>query len=516
MKKTLGIYFLLLFAMIAIVSVEFLIKGFPEMQNENTFEKNNMILIPVENDPTISLRICFMAGSAKDPKGKEGLAMLTAEMIADGSTKINDYEDILEKLYPIASLYEAKTDMEVSVISGRTHHDNIELFSGLFCDAITKPAFTKSDFERIKSDMLNYLENDLLYSDDEELAKACLYNSVFEGTGYGHISEGTIAGLKNITLADVKEFYKKYYTSKDVIIGLAGGYDSSLVENIKSRMLALPPVTREGMQKPHCKSIEGHEYVLIEKDCDATAISFGFPIPVLRSDEDFFALALFNSWFGEHRNSSSHLYQVIREKRGLNYGDYSYIEAFLDGGSLEMPEPNNPRTQQIFEVWIRPVPNEARLFALRAALRELKKVVDMGISQEDFENTKKFLNKYALYFAQTTMEKLGYQIDSRIYGVNDGGDYIDYFRRKINNLKLEDVNTAIKKYIQYDNIKFAIVTKGAEEMKNSLVNNELSTIEYKSPKPQEVLNEDKEILAFDLKVNPKNITIFEIDELFLK
>ncbi len=48
----------------------------------------------------------------------------------------------------------------------------------------------------------------------------------------------------------------------------------------------------------------------------------------MRGDEDFYPLAVANSWLGEHRNSSSHLYQVIREERGLNYGDYSYIEYF--------------------------------------------------------------------------------------------------------------------------------------------------------------------------------------------
>ena len=93
----------------------------------------------------------------------------------------------------------------------------------------------------------------------------------------------------------------------------------------------------------------------------------GFPIQVLRGSKDWYALAIANSWLGEHRNSSGRLYNVIREARGLNYGDYSYLEHFPNAGQRFLPPQNVARRQQIFEIWIRPVPNETRHFALRAA-----------------------------------------------------------------------------------------------------------------------------------------------------
>lgn len=86
---------------------------------------------------------------------------------------------------------------------------------------------------------------------------------------------------------------------------------------------------------------------IVEKDAPATAISIGAPIDVLRGQADFYPLAVANSWLGEHRHPGSHLYQVIRELRGLNYGDYSYIEHFANGDSLQFPQPNDGRRQQI-------------------------------------------------------------------------------------------------------------------------------------------------------------------------
>ena len=57
-------------------------------------------------------------------------------------------------------------------------------------------------------------------------------------------------------------------------------------------------------------------------------MSFGFPVDLKRGDPDWLALWLARSYIGEHRSENSHLYQRIREERGMNYGDYAYIEYF--------------------------------------------------------------------------------------------------------------------------------------------------------------------------------------------
>lgn len=235
---------------------------------------------------------------------------------------------------------------------------------------------------------------------------------------------------------------------------------------------------------------------------------------VLRGTKDWYALAIANSWLGEHRNSSSHLYQVIREKRGLNYGDYSYIEHYPNGGQLMLPPQNVARRQQIFEIWIRPVPNETRNFALRAALRENKMLVENGMSKSDFELTRNFLKKYVLNYAQTTMERLGYALDDMFYGIK--GSHLETYRSMMDKLTLNDVSSAIKKYWQFGNLQIAVITKDAQSLKDALVNDATSPITYGSPKPDQVLQEDKKIIAFPVKVKPENIKIVSVSDLFLK
>ena len=501
-------------ATMLILACLLLFGGAPIIFGEPNVPDANVVLLPVKDDPTISFRIWFKVGSQDDPAGKEGLAEITASMLTDASTTKNSYEQILDKLYPLAAAYSANTSVEMTVITGRTHKDNLAAYYPLLMDAILSPAFKQEDLDRIRSQALNYLENTLRYASDEELGKAVLYNTIFRGTPYGHISEGLIASVKSITLDDIRAFYKKYYTSGNVMIGLGGGYDDALVGQLKADLGKLPAGAPEPVAKPAYAPLNGISVTLVEKDAASTAISMGFPIDVLRGSKDWYALAIANSWLGQHRNSSSHLYQVIRETRGLNYGDYSYIENFPNGGGLTVPPENVCRRQQIFEIWIRPVPNETRHFALRAALREFKHLVDHGMTPDEFALTRHFLRKFVLHYAPTTMSRLGYALDDRFYGI--AGSHLAKFRSMMDELTVDDVNAAIRKHLQYGNMQIAIVTKDAAGFKDALVADAPSPITYKTAKPPEVLAEDKEISTFPVKVKPENITIVPVGELLEK
>ncbi len=476
--------------------------------------EDQCVLLPVASDPTISFRILFHVGSQDDPKGKEGLAALTASMMTDAATTSNSYEQILDKLFPLAAGYDASPSVEMTVITGRIHRDNLSAYYPLFLDAILHPAFRQEDFDRLKNQALNYLENTLRYASDEELGKAVLYNTIFAGTTYGHITTGTIDGVKSITLDDIRSFYQSHFTRNRLVIGLGGGFAPELVTTLRKDLSVLPESGAPIPPAPEPKAIDGFHVTIVEKDAASTAMSMGFPIDILRGKRDWYALAIANSWLGEHRNQSSHLYNVIREKRGLNYGDYSYIEKFPRGGEFQFPPENAARRKQIFEMWIRPVPNPTRHFVLRAALRELKNLIDHGMSRSEFELTRNFLRKYVLHFAPTTMERLGYALDDRFYGID--GSHLRKFRSLMDEITLDEVNSALKKYLQYGNMEIAIVTHDGASLKEALVKDTPSPITYGTPKSEDILAEDKEIEVFPVKIPANNIVIVPTGDLFVK
>ena len=320
-----------------------------------------------------------------------------------------------------------------------------------------------------------------------------LQNRLFDGTPYGHAVLGTVAGLKAITLDDVKAFARQYYTTGNLSVGINGGINDAVMNSLSTELGKLPAGST-----PRVGGIAGKKPTAHEVD---------------RASADFVALDVARAWLGEHRASMSHLYDRIREKRGMNYGDYAYIEAFPRGMYQFFPEPNIARQQQIFEVWIRPVVPENAHMALRIAMHEVDNMVSKGLTKEQFENTRDYLMKNVYVKTSTANQQLGYALDSQWYGI---GEYSQTMRAGLAKLTVDDVNKAIRKHINPDAMKIVIITKDAEALKQKLIADGVSTITYESEKPKELLDEDKVIGATKLGIRAENIRVVPADDVFAK
>ena len=471
------------------------------------------VLLP-NSSPLVSFRLLFNVGSASDPKGKEGVAALTAAMISDGGSRAMSYEQIVQAMYPMATGFGSQVDKEMIVFVGTTHLDNLQKYYQIVSGMLLDPGFRDDDFNRLRTDAINFLKESLRGNNDEELGKEALYVAIYNGHPYGHQNIGTVESLEKLTVDDVKKFYRDNFTQANFVLGLAGAYPKGFDEKVQSDVAEkLPTGTASKVALTQPEKISGLEMQVIQKDTPATAISFGFPVSFTRSDPDWPALLLVQSYFGQHRSSNSYLYQRLRQIRGLNYGDYAYIEYFPRGMFQFAPDPNLGRRQQIFQVWIRPVEPKNGLFALRAGLYELNKLVRNGMSQEDFDATRRFLTKNVNTLTKTQDAQLGYAIDSKYYGIPT---FTDYVRDQLSKLKLEDVNRAIKKHLQAENVKIAVVTKDAEAFKQAALEGKTSPISYTSLPPKEILAEDKSIESYKLSFNPKKVEVVPVAQMFQK
>jgi zinc protease len=265
------------------------------------------------------------------------------------------------------------------------------------------------------------------------------------------------------------------------------------------------------MKLPAPSVAAGTRITIVTRDTRSTAISLGFPITVNRSSPDWPALAVATSYFGQHRSSNSYLYGRLREARGLNYGDYAYIEYFPRGMFQFTADPNLARQQQIFQIWIRPVEVNTGVFTLRAALYEYDKLVREGISQEAFEATRQFLTKYSNILTQTQSARLGYALDSRYYGI---GDYNTFLRDALAKLTAADVNRAIRQYLSTDAMRIVIVTKDPQPFRDAVAKNTPSPITYNSPKPKEIMDEDASIQRYRVNAKPEDVTLVPVEKVF--
>lgn len=472
------------------------------------------VVVQRSKSPQVVMKLLFDAGSADDPIGKEGLAALSAAMISNAGSDVLTLPEIQKMLYPIAGSFGSQVDKEMTVFEGSIHRNNLDEFSAIVLDMLLSPGMRADDLKRNQESQKNRLLVDLRANNDEELGKERLAANLFRGTPYGHPVLGTGAGIDAIGAADVKAFMASQYTLANLTIGLSGdipeGFLQRLQEDLASR---LPRGRRAATEVPAATRSNGLSINIIEKDTRATAISLGHPIDVTRSHDDYVALYLARTWLGEHRSSMSHLYQRIREIRGMNYGDYAYIEAFPNGGGSFFPPANVGRRAQIFEIWIRPVPPEQAHMALRIALHELQDLIVGGLTEEEFLSTREYLMKNVFLLTDGQSNNLGYAMDSRWYGIPE---YTKYMRDSLNKLTVDDVNKAIREHLSYESLSVVMITKDAEGLREQLLLDAFSPMVYNSEKPKELLAEDQVIGARRLYLSPDDVVITKVEDVFAK
>lgn len=470
------------------------------------------VLLPAPSSPLVTFRIQFRTGAVDDPEDLYGLGAVTALTIGEGGTKSLTRREVIDRLYPMAATLTVQPDREVTTFIGQVHRDHAAAFYGVLAGLILTPRFDESDFRRSRDLLIASIETGLRGTDDEELGKEALNAFLYQGHPYGRTVNGTVQGLRTIALEDVKRHWAQHYTRGNLLVGLAGAYGSGLPASIREDFRVLPATATNRPALPPPPPIEGMELYLVEKDTPTTAISIGAHLPLTRSDRDFCALMVANSWLGEHRTFNGRLMNVMRAARGLNYGDYSYIETFIQDGGSTFPLTNIPRRQQPFTIWIRPVARANAAFALRQAVRELRRLVDQGLTKEQFETTRTFLLNYSRLWNQSLSRRLGAMMDARFHGMEPLAERV---QATLPTLTVAEVNAVVKTCLDPARLRVAIVGTGVRGLVHELVSGAPTPIVYQTPTTDAaLLAEDAEIAVFPLGINQERVRIYPATTMF--
>lgn len=493
-----------------------------------------LVELPQPESNKIIVRLQFRNGSICDPQSMEGLTYLTANWVANGGTQNLTKSEIDNKIYPMAANYGVSVDKEAVNFVFEFPTDFAADFYPILRDLILSPRLDSNDFSRVKARQLNYVTRSIKNSSDEDYSKMVLEHFLFEGKNYSHMIQGTARGVQNITPEAAINHWQQFFTRENLLIGIAGNYPATLKQQLVEDMQQLPALKVELPEGEPAEMPNGIEVKIVAKPgAFGSAIYMGYPLDITRASEDFAALMVANSWLGEHRKSYGQLYQKIRETRSMNYGDYSYIEWYPAGSNNQLPRSGYPRHANYASLWIRPVQLASGLreqyeelsdvkvghamFAIRMALRTKQQMIENGLSQEDFERTRKFLRSYIKLYVKTPSQRLGYLMDSRFYGYDNWIQHVD---AQLAKLTVEEVNAAIKKYLQTENIMIAIITspEEAQILSKYFLQNLPSPMSYsnvvKEGLNEAVYAEDEKVEDYPVKAT--SVEILNTSDLFVQ
>jgi len=492
--------------------------------------------------PLLEIKVMVKAGSAADPQGLEGLAQLTAGALIEGS--FGDPQDPItkDKLAEITQPWgsgaypDVRVAKETTTFSMTVPREVLDAYLEQVLEPLfTQPLFAAAEVERLSAETLEQLRSTRL-EQIELVGLVALDTVIHAGTSYAHPDLGTEKGLRQVTREAVERFYATYYTPENVVVGVSSA-DPALVAKVRAALantgeVDAPAFMQRAVEPPD--PVKGREVVILAlPNAISTGLHAGFPLPVTRAHKDYWPLYLANIWFGTHRDDFSHLYEVIREQRGYNYGDYSYIEHHAARPFTLFPPTNTPRRYQYFSIWIRPIASEYAHHILKALTWELENFVRTGLTEEQCRLTKNKARVLYLSLAATTNRLLGYRLDDAYYGLEPG--YLDNYLKNVEAVSCPQINAAIKKYLQAENLKYVIVTddevapKLAEEIAGGGVawgkapaDYQIDVKEEGGQKIYEVPEAKLDLLRRDavwahywLDIPPKRIRIVPVEEMFV-
>lgn len=416
--------------------------------------------------PLLQIKVMVKAGAAADPQGLEGLANLTGQMLIEGGfgdpKKQVSKDKLAEMTRPwgTGAYPEVNVSKEITTFSMTVPKEALGTYvQQVLQPMFTRPLFAPAELDRLRGEALQTLRSELRFEQIELVGLVALDNYIHAGTSYAHADLGTEKGLEQVTAEAVRRFYATYYRPENIVVGVSST-DPAVVEQLQKALSGVGQVEAAPFSPRRVEApapIRGREVLIVaEPNAISTGILAGFPLPLTRVDKDYWALYIANIWFGTHRDSFSHLYQVIRADRGYNYGDYSYIEHFEGRPFYLFPPPNNPRRYQYFSIWIRPVQHDYAPHLVKALTWELENFIRTGMTEEQCDQAKNKARVLYLSLAETTGRLLGVRLDDQFYGLQPG--YLDGYLENVDKVSCGEVNAAIKKYLQAENLKYVIIT----------------------------------------------------------
>ncbi len=471
------------------------------------------VFLPRKGAPFVSFRLAFEAGSSDDPPGKEGAAALTAGLLAEGGTKTHSYEELLKRLYPMAAGVGVQVERDTMVVHGTVHRDHLDRYYEMFLESVAAPRFEPREFERLKDDQRNAIVSGLRAVDDEGLGQESLATLLYTGHPYGRPVEGTVSGIASLTRDDVVAFHRRRLTGDRATLGLSGDLPEGFADRVVHDLRALPESETPVSQRPEGRTRKGFDLLVVTKPARASAISMGHTLSITRADDDFVPLFVASSYLGEHRTFNGRLMDMLRTRRGLTYGAYSYVEHFVQDGASTFALPNVARRRQAFTIWIRPVAAAHAHFSIRAVVRELRHLVRDGLTPEAFASTREFLLNYSKLWVQTPSRRLGFAMDGAFYG---RPPLIDELEARLPAMTVDEVNGAIRRHLRPEDLAIAVVADPDEAaaLADALAGDAPSPIEYETETLPEVLAEDREVAGEPVRIEREHCRIVPADAMF--
>jgi len=357
---------------------------------------DNGLTVVTESIPyysTVSLGIWWKTGGRFENEENNGISHFIEHMLFKGTQKRSAY-DIAREIDAVGGAINAFTGKEYTCLYARVLKKDTDIALDILSDMYRNPLFLEDDLEKEKYVIAQEIK--MVEDSPEEYIYEMFNASYFKGHSLGLPILGIQDNVEKFTRDELKNHFLQHYSLCNVIITASGRIDHDAFVSKVSRFFECSRSqgsTPEVMVTPSpCTGF--HIY---EKDLEHVYLCVGTD-GVSQVDNRRYRLYLLNAIMGG--SMSSHLFQEIREKRGLVYNIYSYVSCYHDAGTFGIS--TSTSRESVEEV-------------LTLIKQEMTRIRDTGITDAELSFSKEHLKGNLFISLEGSETRMGRLAKNEIY-----------------------------------------------------------------------------------------------------
>ncbi len=418
----------------------------PENINQRTTvtQAGNGMKLALLNKETrgdaVALNIQLHLGDLNTLQGKADIGDFTASMLDKGTKHFTrqQIEDKLDALKARMMIWGGASNVNVRI---ETEHKYLPQVLDLISEILQQPTFPEEEFEKLKEEELAWIESQ---QSEPQAVAGREYQRLMAPYPKGdprHTGtfEEDIESMKNLKLEDVKKFYRDFYGASDATISVVGDFDE---KTVKAKLLntfgSWKSPTKFVRMKPQFFEVKPVDKKINTPDKANAMFLAGQNIKVNVNDADYPALVLGNYILGGGF-LNSRLATRIRQKEGISYG----ISSWLQAGDVE-------KVGRFGVYAIYAPENRERLE--KAFREEIQRMLTDGFTPEEIEAAKSGWLQSQLV-SRSNDGRLVTILNANLFYDRDMSR-LAKLEKDVKNLTVQQINTAMKKYIDLSKISY--------------------------------------------------------------
>lgn len=273
-----------------------------------------------------TIGIWVNTGSRRESREVNGISHFIEHLLFKG-TERRTALDISREIESVGGILNAFTSREYTCFFAKVLNKDLPLATDLLSDIFMNSKFDAAEMEKEKLVVLQEIK--MVEDTPDDLIHDLFAERFWADHPLGWSILGSAKTIKEMKREHITAYFKEQYRTGNFFITAAGGLKHDKVAKMLDPIFAglKKGAGKKALKKPASKP----GVKLIKKNLEQVHLCLGVPVPP-QPHPDRYKVYLLNTILGG--GMSSRLFQEIREKRGLAYSVYTYLNLCMDAGSL--------------------------------------------------------------------------------------------------------------------------------------------------------------------------------------